>query len=162
MQHADTNLSGVFGLRFHSSCTGSVLKRDRDLPELLIDQVRQARQYVKAGIRRKGDHHRLGGPPGGQLRLVNLTVLRKDGSETTPGVDAVSWFKASVEEAVAHWTLVNETPIDVALPLAVEFRLSGYTASEPIETNQVIFREDKLLIRVLGKIWSLRMPEKPQ
>jgi len=52
------------GLGFIHPVLAQCSKRDRDLPELLIDQVRQARQYVKAGIRRKGDHHRLGGAPG--------------------------------------------------------------------------------------------------
>ncbi|MFB3906760.1 MAG: hypothetical protein ACE15E_25275 [Acidobacteriota bacterium] len=92
-----------------------------------------------------------GGNAGSRVTLTNLEVFRKNGEKTTRA-DPIDWLKQPVVEAIASWRVINETGTQVSLPLAVEFRLSGVTVGDdPEPRNSVIFKEERLLIRVVAK-----------
>ncbi len=92
-----------------------------------------------------------GGNAGSRVTLTNLEVFRKNGEKTTRA-DPIEWLKQPVAEAISSWRLINETGIEISLPLTVEFRLSGVTVGDdPEQRNLVIFKEERLLIRVVAK-----------
>jgi len=89
------------------------------------------------------------GIQGGRPLVSEPEFFDKNGG---PGL-GFSLFLKPFEEALAQWIVVNETDVEVALPLLVEFRLKGEGIghSPADDRNLVILKDDKLTIRVLSK-----------
>jgi hypothetical protein len=89
--------------------------------------------------------------PNGSILPGDWTVLRLDGAPADETKDPTSWFLQPVQDALKSWRFTNETGRLLSIRLSVEFRLVGDRIYGDEQRNQIILRDDELLIKVIAK-----------